>query len=212
MAVLAGALFLVGYQWGNQWQRERSEPPRISGVLLRPPIALPDWRLEDPSGTEIGPAAFADDWVLLAFVSSDPLTRQLTMTRMIEVLNRLADRTALRERLRLALVTPSDAAGLARDFNRLLPTARVLSGTPEQRERLSALLAGPSVEPSPEPRAEPGAGDPVPGVRQEHEPEGPGAVTFYLIDPEGQLQVVFPAAQSAAEIAADLRALTDDEQ
>jgi hypothetical protein len=207
MALLAGGLFLLGYQWGNRWQLPQdADHAAIEGVRLRPVVPLPTWALADANGQPVTATDFAGAWVLLGMAPVDDLSGHLTMARLIAVFNRLADVAPLRERLHLVVVSPRLDATQARDFQQLLTTAWVLTGSAEQRERLRALLHGPVLQtPSPAPptlaQAEPG--DLLADAAQP--PMEPAAL--YLIDPDGALLAIFPPAQSPAAIARDLRQL-----
>ncbi|WP_328984284.1 SCO family protein [Thiorhodovibrio winogradskyi] len=211
MALLAGGLFLIGYQWGNQWQPRHEQAPVIEGVMLRPPVPLPDWELENEAGQVFGSEQLTGRWVLLGIASIDDVSGHLSMTRMLEVFNRLADLPALREQFSLVLVSPRMDAALAQGFRRLLAQTWVLSGTPEQLARLRAMLTGPSADTETlisatqageaEPDAQP------PGLSGAD--PNPQTATFYLIDPKAELIAIFPAAQSPAGIARDIRHLSE---
>ncbi|MBK5968822.1 hypothetical protein Thiosp_02366 [Thiorhodovibrio litoralis] len=180
MALLAVGLFVIGYQWGNQSQRGQGQTVAIEGVRLRPAVPLPSWQLTDDGGQPRGSDQFEGFWVLLGFAPIDDVSGHLTMTRMLEVFNRLADQPAVREQLRLVLVSPRMDAALAQDFRRLLTQIWVLSGSPEQLARLDAMLAGSTAK------------------------EG---AALYLIDPEARLTAIFPNTQPPAAIARDMRLL-----
>ncbi|MBK1647729.1 SCO family protein [Rhabdochromatium marinum] len=197
MALLAVGLFLIGYQWGNQVSLRQAPTASIAGVRLRPPVPLPVWQLEDEQAQPMTSDAFAGDWVLLGFAPVASLRGQLTMTRLLEVFNRLADRPDLRAQLRLVLVSAPLNAPLARDFRRLLPSAWVLTGSAEQRERLQASLVGPV--PTTDALQSPDADTDVAAT----------PVALYLIDPHNALVAIFPAVQPPAQVASDVRQLAD---
>ncbi len=193
MALLAGGLFLIGYQWGNHWQQRYESTPSIEGVRLLPPIPLPAWELEDETGQLLDSQDLAEFWVLIGFAALEDLTGHLALTRMIDIFNRLADRPKVREQLRLLLVSPHRNNTLAQDFQRLLPQLRLLTGTAEQRARLRSLLD------APEPEAE----------DRTHQADGTESLSLYLMNPEGALTAVFPPAQPAARVAVDIQRLAD---
>jgi hypothetical protein len=192
LAVLAVALFVIGYQWGNQWQAGRDTASTITGVVLRPSVNLSDWQLQDAQGQPYGAADLAGSWALLGLAPVDTLTGQLTMTRLIEVFNRLADQPRLREQVRLILVTPDRDSAAGQNFQDLLANARVLTGTAEQRVRLQAQLQGPT----------------DPALQENAGTTDPAPTTLYLINPGAVLIALFPPAQSPASIAKDLHQLT----
>ncbi|MEY6431979.1 hypothetical protein ABC977_06090 [Thioalkalicoccus limnaeus] len=106
LALAAIGLFLIAYQWGNQYQVARQADQGFSGIRIDPPPLL--------SGDTTGlgePLGFHGAWTLLAF--DEPAPRSVAMQRLFEVHNRLADRPALQSALHLALVTgpaPSEQA------------------------------------------------------------------------------------------------------
>ncbi|EIC20645.1 hypothetical protein Thi970DRAFT_04299 [Thiorhodovibrio frisius] len=211
MALLAGGLFLIGYQWGNQWQPRHEPASVIEGVRLRPPVPLPDWELHTAAGQVFGSEQLKGFWVLLGVAPIDGLSGHLSMTRMLEVFNRLADRPALREKLRLVLVSPRMDAALAQDFRRLLAQTWVVSGTPEQLARLQAMLTGQPAETETLTSATQVAASASHVQSREPFAAGPDAQasSLHLIDPNAELIAVFPAAQSPAGIARDIRHLAE---
>ncbi len=198
LAVMMGAvaLFLAGYHWGNQVQRARSALPAIGGVLVRPPAAVPRFRLEDPNGRVFDQGSLAEGWTLLAFGDLTGASGQRAVARLIDLYNRVSDQEDLYRGLRLVLVTPDDlgerTGGPAPDFARLSPALWVLGGPAAERERLGAALG-----------AEPGA--PVgarPGL-------GSDLDTLYVFAPGGALIAAFTGETEPARTAADLTALHD---
>ncbi len=186
MAVAAVGLFLVGYQWGNQFQREHEAPLRIQGVLLRATIALPKLNLHGPQGP-LTSADLRNHWSLMAFGSPGTAAGHRGVARLIEIANRVADQPKLRNDLRLLLISADDAPGIARDFEQLTPSLRVLStGAANLRELQDALGAGSALQ------AE-GDAEPPP---------------LFLIGPRQNLVALFPGAQPAASVADDLIALS----
>ncbi len=185
MALAAVGLFLVGYQWGNQFQRDHEAALRIDGVLLHAPTALPELDLHGPQG----PVANADlrgHWSLIAFGSPGSAIGHRGAARLIEIANRVADQPDLRKDLRLLLISADDAPGLARDFEQLTPNLRVLSTESQALSDLrDALGAG---------RAQPAE-------------EGTTPPPLFLIGPQAHLVALFTGAQPAASIADDLKTL-----
>jgi hypothetical protein len=185
MAVAALGLFLVSYQWGNQYMHGGDRPPTLSGVVIRPPLPLPDVVLTDSSDGPFGRADLIDHWSLLIFAAVDDARGHRGIARLVEVYNRLADRPHLQERLRLLLVGTDAESRLGRDFERLSSAITVLSAEPATLETLEATLGA----------------DP--------QSKGDGLPTLFLIDTDARLVALFPASQSAAEIAADVAALAE---
>ena len=139
-ALGAMGLFVFGYQWGNEYQRRHAHPPQISGVLVRPPAAIPGFRLADPLGRPFDQETLAAGWTLLTFGDLSGVQGQLAIQRLIDVYNRVAGEGELHQALRLVLIATSDAPNLARDFARLSPALYVLSGEAAELERLRAAL------------------------------------------------------------------------
>ena len=183
MALAAIGLFLIGYQWGNQLQFGNARPLTLSGVMLRPPQPLPDFVLADSNGGSFGRPQLLDRWSLVALAPLSSAGGHLALNRMVEVYNRLAGDSALQRKLALLLVTGDDAPGLARDFERLSPAIRVLTGDPEQREVLRGALGAGADDPS----------DNVPPL--------------FLIGPRARLLALFPSAQPAQAVADDVASL-----
>jgi len=181
LAFVLGAmgLFLLGYQWGNEYQRRHAEPPAINGVLVQPPAAIPGFRLEDPLGRPFDQETLAAGWTLLTFGDLSGAQGQLAIQRLIDVYNRVAEEADLQEVLRLVLVTTTDAPNLARDFARLSPALYVLWGEVEELKRLGdALGAGGEAEPA-----------------------------LYVFAPGGYLVALLSGRDDGAVLAADLIAL-----
>jgi hypothetical protein len=178
-ALGAMGLFLLGYQWGNEYQRRHAKPPVISGVLVRPPAAIPGFRLQDPLGRLFDQETLAAGWTLLTFGDLASAQGQLAVQRLIDVYNRVADEEGLHEALRLVLVTTSDAPNLARDFARLSPALYVLGGETAELERLKSAL-----------------GD-----------TGQSGPPLYVFVPGGYLVALLPERGDGPTMAADLTAL-----
>ncbi|WP_200237856.1 hypothetical protein [Thiohalocapsa halophila] len=189
MAVAAIGLFLLAYQWGNQYRYDGGEPPDIDGVLIRPPQPLPDFVLHDTGGEPVGRGTLFEHWSLLAFGNLSGAAGHRGISRLVAVSNRLAGERDLRERLRLLMATADAAPALARDFERLSPAIAVLSGARAEVAELAAAL-GADAE---------GALDGVPDAPP----------TLFLLDPAAELVAIFPGAQPPAAIAEDLAALAE---
>jgi hypothetical protein len=188
MALAAVGLFILAYQWGNQVRYGGGwggGPPAVGGVLLRPPQALPDFVLHDSAGEPFGRPDLFAHWNLLAIASLSGADGHRGLTRLVEVYNRLAARRALRQRLRLLLVSADAAPALARDFERLSPAIAVLIGDRDAVAELRSALGA-----TPE--------------RVDNAAEPP---TLFVLSPDAELIALFPSAQPAAEIAEDIRAL-----
>lgn len=181
LAFVLGAmgLFVLGYQWGNDYQRRHAKPPQISGVLIRPPAVIPGFRLADALGRPFDQENLAAGWTLLAFGDLADVQGQLATQRLVDVHNRVAGEEGLYESLRLVLVTTSHTPNLARDFSRLSPALSILSGEDTELGRLKASL----------------------GVGKEPEQ------TLFVFAPGGYLAALFPGDHDGAVLAADLTEL-----
>lgn len=184
MIAAAAGLFLIGYQWGNQYKRPAG-PPAIAGVLVAPPIDLSAFSLQDPDGRPVTRDRLTQGWTLLTYGDLTQAQGHLAASRLLEVYNRLADRPELHTALRLVLVQSVDAPNLARDFNRLSPALIIAGGDSEQRDLLAEALGG--------------APAPLPG-------DDSGSAVF-VIAPGARLVALFTPGQGAATIAADLATL-----
>ncbi len=136
----AAALFVFGYQWGNQYQLRNAGPPQISGVLMRPPGAIPGFQLQDPIGRGFNQDDLATGWTLLTFGDLSSADGQLAIQRLIDAYNRVSDQADLHDALRLVLVTTTDTPNLARDFATLSPALYVLNGEAPEVGRLRDAL------------------------------------------------------------------------
>ena len=183
MALAAVGLFLVGYQWGNQYQFGSAQPPTLSGVMVRPPQPLPEVVLRDSVGEIFGQSELRDHWSLLAFAPLSGAQGHRSIARLVEVYNRLADQHKLRAQVRLLLVSDDSAPQLAREFEQLSPAIAILSGEPAAVDTLRT------------------------GVGAGEQPPADELPPIFLIDPQARLVALFPAAQPAADIAADVAAL-----
>jgi len=186
LAAAAIGLFLVGYHWGNRYQRSTSTPPAIEGVLIRPARPLPDLALRDGAGRPFTAERLVGHWTLLSFGNPSPTPDQPVVVRMIEIRNRLASNPELQERLLLVLVIQPDDSSPASDFGHLSPVLTLLSGTTDELQRLRTTL-----------------GMPV----QATAPTTAQGIPCYLIGPSGRLFALFPGAQTPASIASDLAAI-----
>lgn len=137
----AAGLFFLGYLWGNQYRhRQPPEPLAIGGVLVRPPAAVPEFRLADPAGRIFDRRTLAAGWTLLAFGDLAQASGQLAVARLIDVYNRVSDREALHRDLRLVLVAEPMAPDPARRLCALSPALYILGGDAEQVRRLGDSL------------------------------------------------------------------------
>ncbi len=178
-ALGAMGLFIFGYQWGNQYQRKTASPPVIDGVLVRPPVNVPGFALVDSQGRPFDQDTLAEGWTLLTFGDLSAASGQLAVQRLMDVYQRVDDEPDLQRALRLALVTTSDAPNLARDFARLSPALRILSGEPGEIERLVAALGG----------------------------LGDGEAPLFVFAPGGHLIALLTQTEDRARLAEDLIAL-----
>lgn len=186
MAVAAVGLFIVGYQWGNQFQHAHQAPLRIDGVLLRPPVELLELDLQGPQGP-FNRADLDQHWTLIAFGSPGSAEGHRGVSRLIEIANRVADQSDLRKQLQLLLISADDTPILARDFEQLTPSLRVLSTRGPQLAELKDAL---------------GAGQNEPAEAADQPPP------LFLVDPRARLVALFAGGQPAASIADDLKMLS----
>ncbi len=179
IVLAAMSLFVLGYQWGNQYQRRGSEPPRISGVLVRPPVKLMDLRLMDPFDQVIEWEDLTEDWALLAFGDLAQAEGQRAVQRLIDVYNRVADQGELRKGLRLLLIMTPDRPHLARDFARLSPALHLVRAAPPETAKLRDLTGQ----------------------------TGEDALTLFVLAPNAHLVALFPEFEDSASMATDLKSL-----
>ncbi|MGB5833007.1 MAG: hypothetical protein WBG92_13585 [Thiohalocapsa sp.] len=182
----AVGLFLLMYQWGNQYKQPDQRTPALTGVLIRPPQTLPEFALSDANGDPFGRADLIDRWSLMAIAPIGDARGHLGIARLVEIFNRLADRPKLQHRMRLLLISADVAPRLARDFERLSPSITVLSGERTEFETLSAAALGADLH---------AAADSLPAL--------------FLIDDSARLTALFPASQFAAAVGADVAALAN---
>ncbi len=177
--LMAISLFILGYQWGNHYRQPRSTAPIITGVLVRPPITLPDFQLKDPLGREIARKTLETGWSLLAFGDLARASGQLAIQRLIDVYNRVADQTALRQALRLVLITTTETPTLARDFAGLSTSLLILGGEASHVDPLRNALSSMDED----------------------------APILFIIGPGGHLLALLPDTEDGAAMAEDLKAL-----
>ncbi|MFZ1574523.1 MAG: hypothetical protein WAT36_04670 [Chromatiaceae bacterium] len=183
LVLMVGAIgiFILGYQWGNQ--RHFGQPPAIEGVILAPAMPLPAFALVDTEGQPFGRDQLADHWTLLALGDLTQPRGQLAIQRLLDVYHRLGTEVEPRQRPWLVLAAPSQSADLARDFGRLSPALRLVSGEAGDLGQLAKLLGEPP------------------------HPERDSRATLYLIAPNTRLLAFFPPSQAAQAVAADLTLL-----
>ncbi len=179
LILAAISLFVLAYQWGNQYQRRSAAPPVIGGLLIRPPASLPEFELREALGNPFGQQDLSQGWTLLAFGDLSRASGQLAVQRLIDVYNRVADERPLRKQLRLVLVTTGDDSTVPRDFAGLLPALKILGGEAEQIERL---------------RADIGLG-------------GAETPAIFVVAPGGYVLAFLPETQGGAQMAEDLKAI-----
>jgi cytochrome oxidase Cu insertion factor (SCO1/SenC/PrrC family) len=152
-------------------------------------MELPGFELHDTQNQPFTADDFQARWTLLTFGDPSRAPGHLAVTRMIEVYNRLANDPDLQAVLQLALVAELQDLALARDFGRLSPALKLLSGESGEIQRLRASLgAGPTDDAGTE-------------VAQN--------TPFHLIGPAGRLLALFLGAQPPASIASDLSAIAE---
>lgn len=179
LALGAMSLFILAYQWGNQYQRRSAELPTIQGILIQPPASLPDFALRDTYGRTLQASVLAQGWTLLAFGDLAGASGQLAAQRLIDTHHRVADKGALRGAVRLVLIQTLDRPDLARDFTNLLPALSILGGSTEQVSALREAVGLGRLE---------NAG-------------------LFVLGPGGHLVAFLPESQSSTAIAEDLATL-----
>lgn len=182
MAACAAALFVLGYQWGNHYQRPDSAPAHISGVRLQgahplPPIALREG--EQPFER----ARLDQGWTLLMLADLARDSGFGALRRLIEIHNRLADQPALQQRLALVLIASGETSAPLRQAAGLTPTLHLLDGQPAAIDALRLAL----------------------GIAP-----GRASTDLYCIAPGGRLVALFPDSEPGASVADDLRRLMAD--
>ncbi len=177
------SLFLIGYQWGNQYRQRDAQPPAIIGVLMVPALPLRDFALEDGQGLPFTRESLDGRWTLFAFGDLDQQAGEGAVRRMIEVWNRLAGNPTLQRLLQLALAVPDPTTVRSHKLGPLSDVLRTLSGDADTVASLRSSL-----------------GTPI-GTEAESAAEG---IPFYLVGPKGRVLALFPGAQTPAAIASDL--------
>jgi hypothetical protein len=181
LILVAMALFVLAYQWGNQYQRRAAGPPVIQGVLISPAPTLPEILLQDALGREFSREDLAQPWTLLAFGDLAGASGQLAVQRLMDVYNRISDHRGLRKHLRLVLITTTDEPHLARDFSGLLPAMRIVGGRSEEVMSLREAM----------------------GLSQEDRP------ALFVVAPGGRVVAFLPDTLDGAAMADDLRQIHD---
>lgn len=191
MFAAATGLFLLGYYWGNLYQRpELSEVE--TAILLRPPLPLPEFHATDSSGRPLGIERLNGQWhLLLVGASDEPATRR-GLAQLSRIHNRLGEHPAVQEALRPLLLSPDPE----RDTEeRLLDTIQAYNpamvaahGTKTELQELLEALG-------------------IPSTTEETGPQRP--VALYLLDPQVRLAALFTADQHPAAVAHDLRLIVE---
>jgi len=188
VALAATGLFVLAYQWGSQYRSRDEAPPAIDGALIDPPAPLPDARLRPASSEPDEPVSLRDSggtaWLLFAIPGPHPQRLSQALERLVLVYNGMADRAALRDALRLALITAREPDARARAVGRMA-NLMLLRGD----EAAVATL-----------RTDLGLG------AAGNTAEGP---LLLLADADGRLRAVFSELQSPSSIATDLKALLE---
>lgn len=177
-------LFLLGYYWGNHYQR-----PDLSGVdaaiLLRPPLELPAFSATDQVGQPLGKERLQGHWSLLLIGSTEsPATRE-GLTQMSRIHNRLAGHSELQDALRPVFLSPDPELD---STDQLLETVYTYN---------PALTAGSARE------------DDLRALMTTLGAQADGPSSLYLIDPQGRAPALFTAAQDPAAIARDIRMILE---
>lgn len=178
-ALAAMALFVFGYQWGNQHQYASTQPLNIEGVLIRPPGAIPSFALRDSFGQVFSRDDLVDGWTLMAVGDLADASGQRAVSRLIDAYNRVADQTLLRASLKLVLVTPNETPERAREFARLSPALHILAGEDVDIARVRDSL----------------------GLADDMQP------TLFVFSPGAQLIALLPPTQTGNAVAEDLKIL-----
>ncbi len=172
--LLAVLTFGFAYYVGNQYSG--TSPPQISGVLLRPPVPVPEFTLQDQHGNSFSETQLADQWSLI-LLDPHQVAEPPALLHLVQVHNRLAIEPALQQKIRFIY--------LPRQTNETINTLAAPMGTG------FTTLSGDS-EDLTETFSRFGVSDITDGF------------TLYLIDPDTSIQVLFTGSQDAATIAEDL--------
>lgn len=177
ISLLAFLTFAIAYYAGNK--HSGGEPPRISGVLLRPAMPAPEFELKDQAGRPFSEKQLKNHWSLI-LLDPNQVTDSPALPRLVQIHNRLASDPYLQQQTHFVYLpqqTSEDAdtvaAGLSASFYSLSGNLEDLS------ETFSRF-----------------------GVSEIN-----GGFTLYFIDPETRIQALFTDGQDAATIAEDLKTL-----
>ncbi|MEN8177863.1 MAG: hypothetical protein ABFS39_04510 [Pseudomonadota bacterium] len=170
--LLALLTFGIAYYGGNRHTEDESL--KISGVLLRPAMPVPEFELEDQHGNSFSKQQLEDHWSLI-LLDPNRSSDSPALVRLVQIHNRLAIQPAIQQKIRFVYVprqpaTLTLAAGLGAGFFSLSGDAVDL------HEAFSRF----------------GVSDTEDGF------------TLYLIDPDARIRVLFTGGQDTATIASDL--------
>lgn len=175
--LLAVATFCVAYYAGNKYSN--GHPPQISGILLRPPMPVPEFVLQDQNNRPFSQAQLENHWSL-CLLDPKQISDPPALLHLVQVYNRLAMDPTLQQQIHFVYLPRQTseaidvlAAHLGAGFYALTGDSEDLTET-FTRFGVAELKDG---------------------------------FTFYLIDPEVRIQALFTNGQDAATIAEDLTTL-----
>ncbi len=182
LIVAAVSLFMIGYYWGNQYKQ--SPRPKLSAVMLRPPVVLPLEGLTDARHRPFDAARLKGHISLIAVGDSNRQGGRTLLTRLVRIRNRLVDRPRLQKSILIVFIDT---------------TGGVSAPMADQLAAYGSGFLGVSGDP-----------DALIHIRKTLGIDGDkGASSLFLADPEGRIVALFPASQAVDAIAADLKAYAD---
>jgi cytochrome oxidase Cu insertion factor (SCO1/SenC/PrrC family) len=184
LVTAAIGLFLLGYYWGNRYQYGSRGPAPIDGILVTPPLLLPEFTLQDQHLQPFTPDNLSGHWSLFAVGALPRAEGQRAVARLIQVYNRIADQPELQRELILVLVATAGERRETQDFARLSPALKLLSGEAVELARLEEFFGY----------------DPT---------DADTRGTVYLVDPKGRMLALFARDQQPDSVAQDIKTISD---
>ena len=174
---LALLTFGLAYYAGNR--HKASDMPAITGILLQPPSAIPEFSLRDQQGEPFSTRRLHGQWSLIVL---DPVAgiRSPAFHRLIQVHNRLAVAQLQQHQTRFIYLPRESSEAMAGAVAQIGGGLHVLSGETAEIEALFRQF----------------------GVETFRD-----GFTLYLVDPQARMLALFTDAQDAASIAGDLHTL-----
>jgi len=174
---LAGVIFGLAYYAGNN--SKNADLPQISGALLRPPSAVPEFSLHDQDDKAFSSAQLQGHWSLLALDPAPDATAS-TVYRLAQIYNRLADDPPLQRQSRFITIPRQRSSGIDTAAARLGAAFIALHGDDTEIGKLFQHL----------------------GIIANQQ-----VFTLYLIDPQARIEAMFTDQQDATGITRDLKTL-----